>query len=55
MGSSISDLYTAGGNVCSVPTADEEGAGTTELRDYFRAQRKSGLESRDNAQGQSLS
>lgn len=51
MSSSISDLHTAGGNECSVPT-DEEGTGT--VLDHFRAGRKSGLESRDSAQGQPL-
>lgn len=50
MSSSISDLHTAGGKVRSVPTANEEGTGTSvELRDSFRAGRKSGLEIMVNA------
>lgn len=49
MSSSISDLHTAGGKVSSVPSANEEGTGTIELRDSFRAGRKGGLESVDNA------
>lgn len=49
MSSSISELHTAGGKVRSVPTANEEGTGTVELRDSFRAGRKSDLEIMVNA------
>lgn len=43
MSSSISDLYTAGGNMCSVPTADEEGAGTTELEHKEKVVQRVGI------------
>lgn len=43
MSSSISDLYTAGGNVRSVPTAAEEGAETTELEHKEKVVQRVGI------------